>query len=99
MPLTLCVLLWSVDGQEGQLSAYEDEVLALVPEYGGTVLSRVRRTGGTTEQPYEVQVIELPDQGALDGYQADPRRTTLAGIRDQAIARTEIIPVTTVTGD
>ena len=46
MPLTLCVLLWSVDGQEGHLSAYEDEVLALVPEYGGTVLSRVRRTGG-----------------------------------------------------
>ena len=99
MPLTLCVLLWSVDGQEGHLSAYEDEVLALVPEYGGTVLSRVRRTGETTEQPYEVQVIELPDQDALDGYQADPRRTTLAGLRDQAIARTEIIPVTTVTGD
>jgi uncharacterized protein (DUF1330 family) len=99
MPLTLCVLLWSVDGQEGHLSAYEDEVLALVPEYGGTVLSRVRRTSGATEQPYEVQVIELPDQDALDGYLADPRRSTLAGIRDQAIARTEIIPVTTVTGD
>jgi hypothetical protein len=48
---------------------------------------------------YEVQVIELPDRDALDGYQADPRRTTLAGIRDQAIAPTEIIPVTTVTGD
>lgn len=63
MPLTLCVLLWSVDDQEGHLSAYEDEVLALVPEYGGTVLSRVRRTGGTTEQPYEVQVIELPGSG------------------------------------
>ena len=44
-------------------------------------------------------MIELPDQDALDGYQADPRRTTLAGLRDQAIARTEIIPVTTVTGD
>jgi uncharacterized protein (DUF1330 family) len=99
MSLTLCVLLWSVDGQEAQLSAYEDEVLALVPEYGGTVLSRVRRTGGATEQPYEVQVIELQDRDALDGYQADPRRTALAGIRDQAIARTEIIPVTTVTGD
>ena len=99
MSLTLCVLLWSVDGQERHLSAYEDEVLALVPEYGGTVLSRVRRTGGASDQPYEVQVIEFPDQDALDGYRADPRRTTLAGIRDQAIARTEIIPVTTVTGD
>ena len=61
MPLTLCVLLYPVDGQEDQLAAYEDEVLALIPEYGGTVLSRVRRVGGTTDQPYEVPPSELPE--------------------------------------
>jgi uncharacterized protein (DUF1330 family) len=99
MSFTLCVLLWSVDGQEQNLSAYEDEVLALIPEYGGAVLSRVRRVGGDRDQPYEVQLIELPDQAALAGYQADPRRAALAGIRDQAIARTDVIPVTPTTGD
>jgi len=99
MPLTLCVLLWPVDGQEASLSAYEDEVLALIPEHGGTVLSRVRRVGGDRDQPYEVQLIELPDQAALESYQADPRRTALAGLRDQAIARTDVIPVTPTTGD
>jgi uncharacterized protein (DUF1330 family) len=99
MPLTLCVLLWPVDGQEGRLSAYEDEVLALIPEYGGTVLSRVRRVGGSSEQPYEVQLIEMPDQAAVDAYGADPRRTALSGLRDQAIARTDVIPVAAVTGD
>lgn len=99
MSLTLCVLLWSVDGQEQKLSAYEDEVLALIPEYGGTVLSRVRRVGDDRDQPYEIQLIELPDQAALEGYQADPRRTALAGLRDQAIARTDVIPVAPTTGD
>lgn len=93
MPLTLCVLLWSVDGQEGRLSAYEDEVLALIPEYGGAVTSRVRRIGTDQQQPYEVQVIELPDRAALDGYLADPRRAALASVRDEVVARTEIVPV------
>jgi uncharacterized protein (DUF1330 family) len=96
MPLTLCVLLWPVVGQEGRLAAYEDEVLALVPEYGGAVVSRVRRAGGAADQPYEVQVIEMPDQDSLDGYLVDPRRTALAPMRDEAIARTEIIPVTAI---
>lgn len=99
MSFTLCVLLWAVDGQEATLSAYEDEVLALIPEHGGTVLSRVRRVGGDPNQPYEVQLIELPDQSALESYQADPRRTALAGLRDRAIARTDVIPVIPTTGD
>ena len=99
MALTLCVLLWAVDGYEGRLAAYEDEVLALLPEYGGGVLSRVRRQGGDDEQPYEVQVIEVPDQKSLDGYLADPRRTALAAWRDEAVARTEIIPVLPVPAD
>ncbi|HEU5487131.1 MAG TPA: hypothetical protein VFU98_19675 [Microlunatus sp.] len=93
MPLTLCVLLWSVDGQEDRLAAYEDEVLDLIPEYGGAVVSRVQRVGSDREQPYEVQVIELPDQRSLDGYLVDPRRTSLAELRDEVVERTEIIPV------
>lgn len=96
MPLTLCVLLWPVPGHEDRLVAYEDEVLALVRAHGGAVVSRVRRTGGGSDQPYEVQVIELPDQQALDDYLADPRRTALSALREESIARTEILPVSTV---
>lgn len=96
MPITLCVLLWSADGQESRLSTYEDEVLAILPEYGGSVISRVRRSGGTTDQPYEMQIVELPDQKSLDDYLADPRRSTLASVRDDVVARTELIPVARV---
>lgn len=105
MPLTLCVLLWAVAGQEGRLSAYEDQVLALIQEYGGAVVSRVRRVGADAdadadaEQPYEVHVIELPDQTAMDDYLADLRRTALASIREAVVARTQVIPVDQVALD
>lgn len=99
MPLTLCVLLWSVAGQETRLSAYEDEVLALIAEHGGIVTSRVQRVGTSAQQPFEVQQIELPDQAALDGYLADPRRAALASVRDEVVARTEIVPVRRVISD
>jgi uncharacterized protein (DUF1330 family) len=91
--LTLCVLLWSFPGHEDALSAYEDAVLALLPEHGARLVSRVRRTGAG-DGPVEVQIIELPSRAALDAYMADPRRTALTAERDAAIERTEILEVT-----
>lgn len=95
MSLTLCVQLWAVPGNEGLLATYEDEVLSLLTDHGGLLLQRVRNTE-RGDGPYEVQIIELPDEAALDAYMADPRRQAAAPIRERAIARTEIIPVTPV---
>ena len=92
MTLQLCVLLWAVDGYADQMSVYEDRVLALVVEHGGEVLSRVRRLDDG-DGPDELQVIELPDEGALEGYLADPARTALAGERRRVVARTETMRV------
>jgi hypothetical protein len=92
MALTLAVLLWPRPGEDDALSAYEDDVLALLPDHGGRVVSRVRRRPGE-DGPLEVQIIDLPDDSALDGYLADPRRVKLAGIRDRAIARTNVLRV------
>jgi uncharacterized protein (DUF1330 family) len=92
MALTLAVLLWPHPGEDDALGAYEDEVLALLPDHGGRVVSRVRRqTDG--DGPLEVQIIDLRDEAALDSYMADPRRTRLTEIRDRAIARTDVIRV------
>jgi len=90
--LTLCVLLWARPGAEGALVAYEDQVLALVPEHGGQVLERAR-SSGAGGQPLEIQLIEFPSAEARDAYMADGRRTSLAGERDRAIARTQVIDV------
>jgi uncharacterized protein (DUF1330 family) len=92
MSLTLCVLLWARPGAEDALTAYEDEVLALIWQHGGRVLQRAR-SSGADGQPLEIQLLELPSAQALDAYMTDGRRTGLADERDRAVARTEVIPV------
>jgi len=95
MSVTLCVLLWAHPGREGQLGAYEDAVLSLLPAHGGAVVSRVRNDE-IGEAPTEVQVIELADEGALESFMADPARRALAGMREESIARTEVLRVTRI---
>jgi uncharacterized protein (DUF1330 family) len=93
--LQLCVLLWAVPGREADLIAYEDTVLALMPRHGGRVVSRVRRLEGE-DGPLEVQLIDLPDEAALESYRTDPARVALAETHRSVIERTEVIRVTTV---
>ena len=92
MSLTLCVLLWAQPGAEDGLTAYEDQVLALVPEHGGRVANRVR-SSGSAGRPLEIQILEFASAQALDGYLADGRRQALAAERDRVIAKTEVIEV------
>lgn len=92
MAVTLCVLLWAKPGAKDALAAYEDQVLRLVPEHGGAVLRRAR-SSGEAGQPLEIQFLEFPSPEALESYLADERRTALAVVRDQAIARTQVINV------
>ncbi|TWD82816.1 hypothetical protein FB561_3959 [Kribbella amoyensis] len=90
--IQLCCLLWARDGEEAGLTAYEDKVLALVPEHGGAVVSRARSTGADG-QAHEVQLFRFRDQAALDGFLQDPRRLALTDERDRVIARTELFAV------
>lgn len=98
MSLTLCVLLWARPGAEAGLVSYEDQVLSLVPGHGGRVVQRARGSG-TDGQPLEIQLLEFPSVGALDGYMTDDHRTSLAAQRDQVVARTEVIEVQLVPPD
>ncbi|MFD7311258.1 hypothetical protein [Promicromonospora sp. NPDC059942] len=90
--IRLCCLLWAQPGQEEGLTAYEDKVLALVPEHGGTVVQRAA-SDGADGRPHEVQLYRFAGQRELDGYLADPRRTALTEERDRVVARTELFPV------
>lgn len=92
MKQTFYVFLWSRPGMEQALAAYEDAVLRLMGEHKGKVLHRAR-TDGADGRPLEIQLCEWDSQDAIDSYMTDPRRAALADDRDQAIARTEIVPV------
>ena len=91
-PFTLCCLLWAQPGLEDDLVAYEDRVLALMPDYGIEVIERTRSDRGP-EHPVEVQLYRVPNQALLDAYLADPRRLALTAERDRVIARTELFRV------
>lgn len=91
-PVTLRVKLWAHPGAEEALTAYEDQALAFIPDHGGRVIQRAR-SNGTDGQPLETHLLEFPSPQALDAYLADSRRQALAGDRDRAIARTEVIEV------
>jgi uncharacterized protein (DUF1330 family) len=93
MSITLCVMLWASPGRREQLAEYEDRVLMRLAPYGGRLLTRVSSLDGA---PTEVQVLEFPSDTALEEFQNDPERQALAGLRAEAIARTEILRVTVV---
>lgn len=90
--LLLCCLLWAAPGQAEAMSAYEDSVLAFLPEHGGEVTQRLRGTGADGS-PDEVQVFRFASRAAIDSYLADPRRLALSDERDRVVARTELFPV------
>ena len=95
MEVNLCVLLWAHEGRDAELSAYEDQVLGLLPEHDGHVIHRARTMAGnsTSDQPTEVQLLRFGSDTALDGYLQDARREALAGQREAAIAMTEIMRI------
>jgi len=95
MTLVLTALLWPHPGQEQLLIDYEDAVLALIPQHGGRVLSRVRRIDDS-DGPFELQVIEMPNEDAVAAYMVDPVRVALADTHARAIARTDVSRVEVV---
>jgi len=95
MPIRLCVLLWEHPGRVRDLGAFEDDVLALLSEHGGRLISRTSSSTGDDGDPLEVQLIEMPDEEALAGYMQDPVRSKLARAhdRDAIVARAQLLRV------
>jgi uncharacterized protein (DUF1330 family) len=90
MTLRMCVLLWEQPGRDKDLAEFEDAVLAMLADHGGTVISRdtvIERTDG---DPLEVQVLEMPDEQAMTAFVNDPRRAALPP-RGSIIARTRLL--------
>ncbi len=96
MALTFCVLLTPAPGGEALLVEYEDQVLMLLSDHGARVLQRVRTVDPSAGRPFEVHVLEFPSQDAFDAYMENPNRLALAGLRDRAIASTEVLRVEVV---
>jgi hypothetical protein len=69
-PVTLCVLLWAVEGRIREMAEYEEEALALIAQHGGLVLNRLRNTtvddGPVPAESIGVRLVDLPRRFATD---------------------------------
>ena len=88
--ITLTAILWANEGQHDLLVEYENRVLELIPKHGGRVVERMR-ADQKDDGPYEVQIIELPDDEALAEYMIDPVRVALAEMHATAIKQTLVM--------
>lgn len=92
----LCSRLWARESAAADLEAYEDRVMALIPEQGtgtGSLLQALRagRPSCGADSP-------CPAQLSLDSQRANSRRLALAAERDRDVALTGIFPTSSVPG-
>lgn len=83
-------MIWAMPGEEDLLTEYEDRVLELLPAHEAELLSRVRSLEG---QPCEIQLLRFASEESLESYMEDPARQGLSGMRERAVARTEVLRV------
>lgn len=74
--------------------AYEDAVLALLPDHGARVLFRGHRAPDEArELPAEVHVLWFPDRERFASYMADPRRAELRAAHGSVFDDTLVVEV------
>lgn len=101
-PFTLAFVGYADPAHADRASAFEDEVLALLPDHGARVLYRGRRTppapvGGAT-LPHEVHLLWFPSRAALAAYMADERRQALLDRYGEVFTTKHAVEVDTLDG-
>jgi uncharacterized protein (DUF1330 family) len=77
-PLTLVFLGYAGAATAQRAGRFEDDVLALLADYGAQLLFRGRRSEGQDDGlPLEVHILRFPDRAALRRYTDDERRARL----------------------
>ncbi len=71
----------------GAFRAYEDAVLALLPDHGGRLERRLRADDGRVE----VHVLRFATTDGLERYRADPRRAAHADVLARSDAEIEVL--------
>lgn len=69
--------------------AYEDAVLPLLGEFGGSLERRLRSHDGTVE----VHIVSFDTDTDFQKFKSDPRRAALAPLIEASSATTELIAV------
>ena len=90
--ITLAAILRVPPSGIADFQAYEDHVLPLLAEHGGTLERRLRNADGTVE----VHILHFIAHEGYDAYRNDPRRRDAAPLMTASGAATEAFEVTDV---
>jgi hypothetical protein len=88
----LVALVEMADGHTGAGIRYEDRVLALLGDHGGTVERRMRTGDGASE----VHIIVFASRSGFDAFLVDPRRLALRAEAGDAAPTTRVLEVSDV---
>lgn len=75
-----------------QFRAYERQAARIMAAHGGAIERSVvisAKNGSDVLQ--EIHLVRFPDEHSLAGYRADPGLAAIAHLREEAIARTEVM--------
>ena len=92
-PITLVLVARVPASGVADFQAYENAVLPLLAEHGGTLERRLRGGDATVE----IHIIRFADAAALDCYRQDPRRAAHAALLERSGASVELLRVADVT--
>ena len=83
--IQIIALLYAGHGGREALKAYETEVLPILHEHGGRLISASRPSEPRDDDPDEIHIVHFPDMAALTAFRADPRHVALKPRRTDAL--------------
>jgi hypothetical protein len=92
-PIVLLVQLFIHPGRDAEFHRFETEAARIMRRHGGRIERVIRPTGpGRADVlPHEVHLVSFTSHAGFDAYRADPELKALGGLRESAIARTEVL--------
>lgn len=92
IPVTFALIARIPAAGVADFTAYEDAVLALLPEFNGRLERRLRNSDGTVE----VHIVSFASDADFQRYRNDPRRTAQAWMLERSSAKLEMLPMSDV---
>ena len=98
-PFTIAFVGTTTAERAEAASAFEDEVLALLPDHGARVVYRGHRAPGQDPAlPVEVHLLWFPSRAAFDAYLADDRRQGALARHGEVFTEKVVVELDEVSG-
>jgi hypothetical protein len=87
----LTQLIYVREGHETAFHQFEDTALGLLAKYHGDLFLRLRpgrdaKIAGSSEMPYEVQIVRFDSENDLVRYSADEERQRMLPLKEESPA-------------